>query len=67
MLAHVTYNGTTLAMTLTDVVTNKTFTLTKAIDIPQVVGAVTAYVGFTGGTGGLSASQKLVSWTYTVQ
>ena len=67
MLAHVTYNGTTLAMTLTDVVTNKTFTFTKAIDIPQVVGAVTAYVGFTGGTGGLSASQKLVSWTYTVQ
>ena len=65
MLATMTYNGTTLTMVLTDVVTNKTFTLTKAINIPATVGANTAYVGFTGGTGGLSSSQKILSWTYT--
>ena len=47
--------------------TNKTFTYSKSINIPQIVGANTAYVGFTGGTGGLSSSQKLISWTYTTQ
>ncbi len=62
--AHVTYDGTTLTMVLTDVIVNKTFTLTKAINIPQTVGGNTAYVGFTGGTGGASASQKILSWTY---
>ena len=67
MLATITYNGTTLTMKLTDVVTNKSFTLSKAINIPATVGASTAYVGFTGGTGGLSASQKIISWTYTVK
>ncbi len=65
--AHVTYDGTTLSMTLLDLVTKKTFTLTKAINIPQVVGANQAYVGFTGGTGGESSSQKILSWTYVTQ
>jgi hypothetical protein len=67
MLAHVTYNGKTLTMKLLDLVTNKTFTFSHAINIPKVVGADKAYVGFTGGTGGLSASQKLLYWTYTAQ
>jgi hypothetical protein len=67
MIANVTYNGTTLTMKLTDAVTNKTFTLTKAINIPTIVGADKAYVGFTGGTGGLTSSQKILYWTYTVQ
>jgi hypothetical protein len=67
MLAHVTYDGTTLSMTLTDQVTNKTFSLSKAINIPQVVGANTAFVGFTGSTGGLSAIQKILTWTYSTQ
>jgi hypothetical protein len=39
----------------------------KVINIPQIVGGNSAYVGFTGGTGGLSASQKLMSWTYATQ
>ncbi len=67
MLAHVTYDGTTLTMNLHDLVNNKTFTLTKVINIPQIVGANTAYVGFTGGTGGLSSSQKILYWTYATQ
>jgi hypothetical protein len=65
--AHVTYNGKTLVMKLVDLVNNKTFTLSKAINIPSVVGAKTAYVGFTGGTGGQSASQKILTWVYTAQ
>jgi hypothetical protein len=67
MLAHVTYDGTTLSMNLQDLVTNKSFVLTQAINIPQVVGANAAYVGFTGSTGGLSATQKILSWTYNTQ
>jgi len=67
MVANVTYNGTTLTVKLTDAVTNKTFTLTKTINIPSVVGATKAYVGFTGSTGGLTASQKILYWTYTAQ
>jgi hypothetical protein len=67
MLATVTYNGTTLTMKLLDLVTNKSFTLTKVIDIPKIVGADKAYVGFTGSTGGLTASQKILYWTYTAQ
>ena len=67
MLAHVTYDGTTLTMNLLDLVTQKTFTLTDVINIPQIVGANTAYVGFTAATGGLAASQKILYWTYTAQ
>jgi hypothetical protein len=65
--AHVTYDGTTLSMSLLDLVTNKTFVLTRVVNIPQIVGANTAYVGFTGSTGGLTASQKILYWTYATQ
>ncbi|HEX6773021.1 MAG TPA: chitobiase/beta-hexosaminidase C-terminal domain-containing protein, partial [Acidobacteriaceae bacterium] len=67
MTAHVTYDGTMLTMHLLDLVTNKTFVLSQAINIPQIVGGNTAYVGFTGSTGGLSASQKILYWTYATQ
>ncbi len=65
--AHVTYDGTTLTMNLLDLVNNRTFTLSKLINIPSIVGGNTAYVGFTGGTGGLTSSQKILTWTYTAQ
>ncbi len=67
MQAHVTYDGTTLTMLLSDLIAHKTFTLTQAINIPQIVGGNTAYVGFTGGTGGLTSSQKILTWTYSTQ
>jgi Legume lectin domain/Chitobiase/beta-hexosaminidase C-terminal domain len=62
--AHITYDGTTLTMTLTDSVVNKTYSQSWAINIPATVGGNTAYVGFTGGTGGLTSSQKVESWTF---
>ncbi len=67
IIANVTYDGTTLTMNLLDLVTNKTFTLTRVINIPQIVGGNTAYVGFTGGTGGLTSSQKILTWVYNSQ
>lgn len=60
---HITYDGTNLVMRITDTVTNATFTQTWPIDIPTTVGGNTAYAGFTGGTGGLSATQSILSWT----
>jgi hypothetical protein len=65
--AQIAYDGTTLVLNLLDLVTQARFTMSQAINIPQVVGGNTAYVGFTGGTGGLTASQKILTWTYSVQ
>lgn len=70
MNAHVAYDGTNLTMTLTDTPANSsipvhTFTHAWPINLPQIVGGNTAYIGFTGGTGGSTSSQKVESWTFT--
>jgi hypothetical protein len=59
------YSGSTLSFTMTDTVTGATFTHNFTIDIPTTVGGNTAYVGFTGGTGGAASVQAVQSWTYT--
>ena len=64
MSVHVTYDGTTLKMTITDAVVNRTFTQSWPVNIPAIIGGNLAYAGFTGGTGGLTASQKIESWTF---
>jgi hypothetical protein len=64
MHAHLTYDGATLTLTLTDTVTNATFTASDAIDIPTTVGSNTAFVGFTAGTGGTVSTQSILNWTY---
>jgi Legume lectin domain/Chitobiase/beta-hexosaminidase C-terminal domain len=61
-----TYDGTTLTMTITDAsVPSDTFTTSWPVNIAGTVGSNTAYVGFSGGTGGLTATQEITSWTYT--
>ncbi len=65
MSVQLVYNGASLAMTITDTVTQATYSTSFAINIPATVGGNTAYVGFTGGTGGLTSSQKILTWTYT--
>jgi len=64
MHGNLAYNGTTLTLTLTDTVTGAIYTASSAINIPATVGATTAYVGFTAGNGGLTATQSVLSWTY---
>ena len=61
---HMTYDGTNLAMTITDTITNATFSQTWPVDIPTIVDGDSAYVGFTAGTGGLTAIQSILNWTY---
>jgi hypothetical protein len=64
MAAHITYDGKSLMMTITDQLTQASWSTSWPINIPSVVGGNTAYVGFTGGTGTSTASQKVTYWTY---
>ncbi len=66
MHAHIVYDGTNLTMTLTDTATGGSVTEVFPVNIPSLVGGDTAYVGFTGGTGGATATQNVMSWTYSV-
>jgi Legume lectin domain/Bacterial Ig-like domain (group 3) len=62
--AHVSYDGTDLTLTLTDSNTLGKWSYSWPINIPATVGGTTAYVGFTGATGGFTATQDINTWTY---
>jgi hypothetical protein len=66
MTVNLAYNGATLSMNITDIVTSATWSTSWTIDIPAIVGGNSAYVGFTGGTGGETASQKILTWAYSI-
>jgi hypothetical protein len=59
------YDGATLAEFLRDLDTGGTFATSYPVNIPQAVGGDTAYVGFTGGTGGLTSVQSVQTWSFT--
>src|SRR6185295_630993 len=60
------YDGTTLTMTITDTTTPaNTFTTSFPINIAATVGGNVAFVGFTGGTGGQTATQEILNWTFS--
>jgi len=59
------YNGTTLSLTITDTVTHGTYSTNWTVNIPSVVGANSAYVGFTAATGYSLAYQYIQNWTMT--
>jgi autotransporter-associated beta strand protein len=59
------YDGTTLTVTIKDTVTNATATQTYPIGIASTLGSTTGYVGFTGSTGTVTATQDILTWTYT--
>jgi hypothetical protein len=65
MQAALAYDGTTLRVTLTDTVTGGTAAQSYSVSIPSLVGGTSAFVGFTGGTGGLTATQEILTWTFT--
>jgi hypothetical protein len=60
------YDGATLTMTITDLtVPANTFTTSFPISIPNTMGSNFAFVGFTAGTGGQTATQEILNWTYS--
>ena len=64
LLVNVKYNGTTLTYTITNTANSNSYTSNAPYNIPSLVGANTAYVGFTTGTGGLAEYCYLNSWNY---
>jgi hypothetical protein len=66
--AHIAYDyaATNLTLTLTDATTLAMWSHSFTIDIPRTIGAVTAYIGFTGATGADVAVQQILSWTFTI-
>jgi fibronectin type 3 domain-containing protein len=59
------YDGTTLTVTITDTTTNASASQSYTVNIPQVIGNSTGFVGFTGGTGGQTAVQNILTWVYS--
>jgi hypothetical protein len=64
MKAQLVYDSANLHVNLTDMSTQATFSQTYPVNIISATGSSTAYVGFTGATGGLGATQQILSWTY---
>lgn len=52
-------------ITATFVQGGNTFSKSTVVNIPGLVGANTAIVGFTGGTGGFNTNQQISNFTYT--
>jgi hypothetical protein len=63
--ATLSYDGTTLSETLTDLSTGKTFAISYVVDIPSLVGGPTAFVGLTGADGFFTLNQQVETWTFT--
>lgn len=62
-----TYDGTMLTEKITDTTDpdpSHVFSTSYTINIPAAVGGSTAFMGFTGGTGGLTAIQDVQTWIY---
>jgi autotransporter-associated beta strand protein len=60
-----TYNVGTLAVTIEDTATSASTTNNYSVNIPNIVGNGVAYVGFTGSTGFQTATQDILTWTFT--
>jgi trehalose utilization protein len=67
MAATIAYSESSqaLSLTITDLASRAQFTKTYAEDLTAALGSSTAYVGFTAGTGGLSATQTIQRWIFT--
>lgn len=61
--AELSYSNAKLTVILTDLSTGKTATQNYSVDLAAQVGGPTAYLGFTGSTGGFTARQSIQSWT----
>ena len=65
MTVAMNYDGSTLNVTISDTQTGESASQSYSVNIPSIVGSQTAFVGFTGGTGGLTSIPAILNWTYT--
>jgi fibronectin type 3 domain-containing protein len=63
-LVHLAYDGAMLTETITDTQTGATAAFTYMVNVPAIVGAASAYVGFTGSTGSATATQDILTWSF---
>jgi hypothetical protein len=64
--ARINYDGSTLTLRITDANTGaQVEVIFRGVNIPAAIGGTTAFVGFTGGTGGFTATQDILAWNYT--
>jgi hypothetical protein len=63
------YNGTTLTVRVENLLTHAVFTTSFMVNVAQVIGSDTAYVGFTGasGSGNFWELEDVLSWKFTSQ
>ena len=61
---HLTYDGSTLTETVSDVTKNITVTQQYTIDIPGTIASPCAFVGFTGADAGARSEQDILKWTF---
>jgi hypothetical protein len=59
------YDGATLFVTIKDTQSGQAVSESYPINIPATVGGNTAFVGFTAGTGGVTSTQDILTWTYS--
>ena len=58
------YNGSVLTETLTDLTNGATYSTSYAVDLAADVGAGTAYVGFSAATGAVYSTQTVSNFTF---
>jgi PKD repeat protein len=58
------YDGDVLHLSIADLTDGTSYYLHYGVDIPTLVGASTAWVGFTGGKGSVGVSQEISEWVY---
>jgi hypothetical protein len=63
----VTYDGTTATLTMVDTVAGTSFTTNYTANLPTLVGQNTAYVGFTGASGGVASFIQISNFTFANQ
>lgn len=63
--ARLTYDGTNLKVSITDLTDYAVFTESYPVNIPAVVGGATAYAGFTAATGNSADTINLLNWEMT--
>jgi hypothetical protein len=60
---NLSYAGGVLTAAFRDTVSSATYTTNFTVDIPTIVGANSAYLGFTGADGGVSSTQVITDFT----
>jgi hypothetical protein len=63
----VSYDGTTAVLTMTDTLAGTSFSTNYTANLPSLVGGNTAYVGFTGASGGVASFEQISNFVFANQ